>query len=157
MDRILELRDGELNVADQGAVRVLDRKLLQVAQQNIGVSENIRIALTGGSGQALLALDDRIVNLKAGWLAGATFGGKATSFPYDQVSAIKLKAGPANAVLQVHSSAFQQLRSAATGRRTRSTTQSSFRTASRCQARRRRGGNRTSTRSEAGLQGGMAR
>jgi Short C-terminal domain len=39
-------------------------------------------------------------------MSGATLGGKATSFPYEQVSALELKAGPLNAVLQVHSSAF---------------------------------------------------
>jgi hypothetical protein len=94
-------------MADQGALDVLDGKLRKVAQQNVGPTENVRAALKGNSGQALLALDDRLVILKAGLMVGATLGGKATSFPYGQVSAIELKAGPLNAVLQIHSSAFQ--------------------------------------------------
>ncbi len=97
----------EEEVADQTALGVLDAKLQRVAQQNIANSETVRVALKGNSGQALLALDDRLVVLKAGWLVGATFGGKATSFPYEQISAIELRTGPINAVLQIQSSAFQ--------------------------------------------------
>jgi len=87
-------------------LRVLPAKTLRLAQQNIGPGENVHVCLVGVRGQAMVALDDRLLVLKAGFMAGATFGGKATSFPYDQITGIEVQHGPLTGVLRVETASF---------------------------------------------------
>lgn len=71
------------------------------AEAHLGPDENVLIALVGSNGQALLALDDRLVIVKPGYMAGATFGAKVTSFPYRDISAIEVNTTWMSGVIEV--------------------------------------------------------
>lgn len=80
---------------------------MKLAQQHIGPAENVHVCLVGQSGQAIVALDDRLLVLKAGFMAGATLGGKAESFPFHQITGIEMKLGPITGVLVIQTASFQ--------------------------------------------------
>jgi hypothetical protein len=88
-------------------LRTLTGKTLRLAQESIGPAENVHVCLVGLRGQALVALDDRLLVLKAGFMAGATFGGKAVSFPYQQITGIEVHHGPATGVVIIQTAAYQ--------------------------------------------------
>ncbi|MEI6501285.1 MAG: SHOCT domain-containing protein [Armatimonadota bacterium] len=93
--------------AARGALRLLPPKSRALADQNIGPEENVHVCLVGAGGQALVALDDRLLLVKTGFMAGATFGGKAATFPYDQVTGIEMHFGAATGVLAVQTPSYQ--------------------------------------------------
>jgi hypothetical protein len=86
---------------DQSALRVLKPKALKAAQQHIGTDETVHVCLATGGEQALIALDDRLLIVKAGYMAGRAFGAKVTSFNYAQIIGIETNVGFATGFLQV--------------------------------------------------------
>ncbi len=55
----------------------------------------------GASGQSLIAFGDRLVIIKTGLMAGASFGGKVTVFPYQDIVSIEENSGMVTAVIEV--------------------------------------------------------
>lgn len=94
-------------MADQSALRVLKGKTRKLADQSIGPSETVHVCLVGNSGQAMLALDDRLLVIKTGVMSGNAFGGKATSFPFNQITGLEVQLGLTAGVLAVQTAAFQ--------------------------------------------------
>jgi hypothetical protein len=85
---------------DMSILRPKERAL---AQQNMREGERVRFCLVGVQGQSLVALDDRLLIVKTGFMSGATLGGRATSFGYADISAIQVNTGMATGTLEVHS------------------------------------------------------
>jgi Short C-terminal domain len=88
-------------MADRSALSAVPPKTRKHAEAHLGSGENVLIALVGSSGQALLALDDRILLVKPGHMAGATFGAKVTSFPYRDISAVEVNTTWMSGVIEI--------------------------------------------------------
>jgi len=80
---------------------VLNRKVRALVEKYIRPAENVRFCLVGTGGQSIVALDDRLLVVKTGFMAGATFGGRATSFDYADISEIGVNTGLMNGTLEV--------------------------------------------------------
>jgi hypothetical protein len=91
---------------ERALLGLLPGKTRRLAERNLGPSENVQECLVGGGGQAILALNERLLVLKAGFMAGATFGGKATSFPYEHVTGIEVQVGPMTGFIQIQSASL---------------------------------------------------
>ena len=68
--------------------------------------ESIRFCLLGGN-QAIVALDDRLLVIKPGFMAGATFGARVTSFYYRDITGIEVNTGLVNGVIEINTPSYQ--------------------------------------------------
>ena len=91
---------------DHSALRLLSQKVRDAALQHISPNESVQICLVGAGGQALVALENRLLIVKAGFMAGQTFGAKVNTFDYPQIIGIEVSAGFQTAVLQVQTPNF---------------------------------------------------
>jgi hypothetical protein len=78
----------------------------RLVRGSIGSDETVFVVLVGGFGQALIALPDRMIIAKAGFMSGNSFGGKVTAFPYREVTGIEIHTGFATGVLVVQTPSF---------------------------------------------------
>jgi hypothetical protein len=63
--------------------------------------ERIEFCIVGNSDQAIVALGERIMTLKSGYMAGATLGNKVTSFPYRELSSISVTTTALSGVIEI--------------------------------------------------------
>jgi hypothetical protein len=80
----------------------LPPKTRQFIEPNLRGGDDVRFCLIGNFGQALLALQDRVIVCKPGFMAGASFGARTTAFLYSDISAIQVNSGLANATVEIH-------------------------------------------------------
>jgi hypothetical protein len=64
----------------------------------------------GSQLQTLVALSDRVVILKAGFLANASFGCRVTTIRYRDMTGIEVATGMSSAVLQVTSPSYSAVK-----------------------------------------------
>jgi hypothetical protein len=74
-------------------VEVLGKKSRKALEQNMGPGEAVEFCIAGNSDQAIVALSDRVLVIKPGHMAGASFGVKVTSFNYSDIRGIEIKTG----------------------------------------------------------------
>lgn len=79
---------------------VLPEKTRRVYDEHVG-AHDVRFVIMGTFGQAIVALTDRAVVVKAGFMAGATGGGRATSFNYTDIVGIEINTGWLSAVIEI--------------------------------------------------------
>ncbi len=94
-----------------GGAEILSKKLSRLAQQHMSDDENIEFCLlsgdVGGWNQAIVALSDRLLVIKPGFMAGATFGTRATSFYYRDINGIEVNTGLINGVIEINTPSYQ--------------------------------------------------
>lgn len=56
--------------------------------------EKVLSQCVGMSGQSLVVTDQRVLIIKTGFMAGSTFGAKATTFDYRMISSVEVRTGP---------------------------------------------------------------
>ena len=61
--------------------------------QNLKQNEVVKVVIIGAGGQAIVGTDTRLFVLKAGFLAGATFGAEVTSWSYRNLLGIQIHKG----------------------------------------------------------------
>lgn len=81
---------------------ILPRKVKSLADENIHPGENVRFCLNGNNSQSLVALDERLLIVKVGFMAGASFGGRATSFNYSDISGVQVNTGLMTGTIEIH-------------------------------------------------------
>lgn len=86
---------------------MLPKKTQQLLYQQMGADEHVEFCLVGLSGQTLVALDRRILIIKRGWLAGATFGAKVTTFAYGDITGIEVRTGAMRGWIELTTPSFQ--------------------------------------------------
>jgi hypothetical protein len=86
-------------------LNVLDRRERKLAADAIGGSKII-LCIKGVQGQGLVALSDRLVIVKSGFMSGSTFGGRASTFHYRDIGGLQLNKGLGTATLEVHTSSL---------------------------------------------------
>jgi hypothetical protein len=69
-------------------------------------SDEIRFSLRGLNGQALVALQDRLLIIKPGISAGALGGARVTTFYYSDITGVEANTGMLMGVIEVNSPAF---------------------------------------------------
>jgi len=94
-------------MADLAALQVAPDKVQRIALENMGSDETPHVVLVGSSKQTLVALDDRLMIIKPGFMAGSAFGARVTAFNYRDISAIEVNTHMLNAVVEVVASGYQ--------------------------------------------------
>lgn len=94
-------------MAITGNTEVLSKKIKRLAQENMNQNEKILFCLVGNFNQSLIALDERLLVIKVGFMAGATFGGRVTSFHYKDITGIEVNTGLINGVIEIHTPSYQ--------------------------------------------------
>lgn len=79
---------------------ILPKRTREAAEEHIGGSRVV-FTLLGLYGQALIALEDRLLIVKPGFLAGALGGVRITSFLYEDITAIELNTGIFFGVIEI--------------------------------------------------------
>lgn len=79
----------------------LSSKNQKFLASHMNEGESLEFFIVGASDQAVVALSDRLLVLKSGLLAGATFGGRAASFYYQDITSVEVNTGLLNGVIEI--------------------------------------------------------
>jgi hypothetical protein len=85
----------------EASVELLSGSLRKLALRTLAPGERVSFCLAGVTGQALLALDRRLVLLKTGRAVGRPFGGSVASYEYSEIAEVSLEVGEAYAALEI--------------------------------------------------------
>lgn len=91
-------------LADASIAARLDTmpKMRDLLNQSIEPNESVRILVVGAFNQLVVGTDRRILVLKKGLMAGATFGHKLSSWEYRTVTGIQLDTRVNSGILIIH-------------------------------------------------------
>lgn len=90
-----------------GGLEILSRRLRREFDLNTRLDEHVRFCLRGERGHALVCLDDRILILKRGFHAGATFGAMSATIFYGDVTGIQVRSHLLSGWIEIQSPSFQ--------------------------------------------------
>lgn len=90
-----------------GNIEILSKKVKMLAEENMDQDEKVLFCLVGNFNQSLIVLDKRILVIKTGFMAGATFGGRVTSFHYKDITGIEVNVGLINGVIEISTPSYQ--------------------------------------------------
>lgn len=79
----------------------------KLAERNISSDENIEFTIIGEWWQCIVVLQDRLLVVKPGFMAGATFGGRVTSFYYRDINGIEVNTGLLTGVIEINTPSYQ--------------------------------------------------
>ncbi len=82
----------------------------KLVERNMTEGENVEFVIAGAPNQVIVALQDRVLVVKHGYMAGATFGGKVTSFDYKDITGVEIQSGMFTAVIEISSPSYQGTR-----------------------------------------------
>jgi hypothetical protein len=91
----------------QSPLDVLSAKTRKHVDPALRDGEKIVAVVKGDFDQAIVALDTRLVIVKAGFMAGTAFGAKVTSFDYRNITAIEVNKKMVTAVIEVIAAGYQ--------------------------------------------------
>jgi hypothetical protein len=84
-----------------------DRRVRYLLELNMYEGERIRFAIEGMDGQLIIALDERLLVVKPGFVREPDFGGQVASIYYEDITRIKIRAGLTNRVIKIHARDYQ--------------------------------------------------
>jgi hypothetical protein len=70
--------------------------------------EKVLSQCVGMSGQSLVVTDQKVLIIKTGFMAGSTFGAKATTFDYRMISSVEVRTGPVTGALSISAGGVAQ-------------------------------------------------
>ena len=88
-------------------VEKLGSKEEKILQSIIVPGEQVIVAMKGQWNQTLVATNQRVIIIKAGWAAGATFGNKSVSFDLTNITAVEVRVGLVNGFVEVSAGGMQ--------------------------------------------------
>ena len=91
-----------------GGLEILRPRTAKLVRENVSAEEEARFCLRGPRNQCLVALDDRLMIVKRGARAGATFGGVVTTIYYVDVEAMLIRTSLRMAWLEFSSATFDR-------------------------------------------------
>lgn len=91
---------GEARAENAMKLDLLPQKTRKVYDEQVG-AHDVQFVVMGLKGQAIIALSERLVVVKAGFMAGATGGGRATSFRYEDIIGLEINTGWVTAVIEI--------------------------------------------------------
>ena len=84
-----------------------DRRVRWLLELSIHENEQLRFGIEGIDGQCIIALDERLLVIKPGYVREADFGGLATSIRYADIDSIETKVASSNSVIKINALAYQ--------------------------------------------------
>ena len=84
-----------------------DKRVTFLLERNMEEGESIRFAIEGMDGQCIIALDERLLVVKPGFVREPDFGGVVASIYYSDVDRIRTRGGRTNWVLKIHAQYYQ--------------------------------------------------
>ena len=88
-------------------IKALSWRVKRILKQNKGKEEKVLFCIVGNLKQSLVALSDRCLVIKVGFMAGATFGHRVTSFLYSNITGVEVNTGLFNAVIEICTPSYQ--------------------------------------------------
>lgn len=73
-----------------------------MVEDNLVSGEAVQLVITGMHMHSIVALDRRVLVAKVGESAGALFGGRVTSFRYEDIRAVQLNTSVTSASIELH-------------------------------------------------------
>src|SRR5918992_1126909 len=70
-----------------------DRRVRWLLELSMDEDEHVRFGIEGMDGQLIVALDERLLVVKPGFVRGTDFGGQVASVYYENITRIKIRAG----------------------------------------------------------------
>jgi hypothetical protein len=89
------------------AIADLPRKVRKAAQDHITAGEPLDFAFWGPSHQTIVAFRDRVLILKPGLMANASFGCRATTIFYRDITGVQVNTGMVMGVLEISTPSYQ--------------------------------------------------
>ena len=84
-----------------GGPEILSGRVRRALERHTHADETIRFCLKGDADHSLVALDDRLLIIKAGVFAGTAFGARVATIYYKDVTGIEVNTGLVNCVVEV--------------------------------------------------------
>ena len=84
-----------------------DRRVRYLLELSMYDDELIRFHIEGMDGQIVIALDERLLVVKPGFVREPDFGGVVASIYYSDVDRIRTRGGRTNWVLKIHAQYYQ--------------------------------------------------
>jgi Short C-terminal domain len=78
-----------------------DKKVAKLLQANLSDGEQVELYAQGNSDQTVVLTDRHVFILKTGFMAGQSFGGKATSFAYGQITAVEVRVSMMSGIFEI--------------------------------------------------------
>src|ERR671939_771920 len=79
-----------------------DRRVRYLLEDNMDEDERMRFAIEGMDGQLIVALDERLLVVKPGFVREPDFGGLVASIYFGDIDRIQTRKGRTNWVLKIH-------------------------------------------------------
>jgi hypothetical protein len=92
-----------------GGREILSKRVRRALESNIHSDETLRFCLKGDFDHSLIALDDRLLIVKAGVFAGTTFGARVATIYYKEITGIEVNTGLLNCVVEVSTASYPAL------------------------------------------------
>ena len=83
----------EIPGTDQQLIGKLRPRVRRALKENLTAGEQVRVVVPGANGQAIIGTDTRAFVCKPGFMAGAAFGSKITTWSYKQIVGIQVHKG----------------------------------------------------------------
>jgi hypothetical protein len=90
-----------------GDVSALGKKSSKALAANKRDDEEVVFCICGLNDQSIVALDDRLLVIKPGMVAGAAFGAKVTSFNYSDIRGVEVERHIMRAYIEISSAGFE--------------------------------------------------
>jgi hypothetical protein len=84
-----------------------DRRVRYLLEDNMDEDERIRFAIEGMDGQLIVALDERLLVVKPGFVREPNFGGVVASAYYSDVDGIEVRGSATNWAIKIHMPSYQ--------------------------------------------------
>jgi hypothetical protein len=84
-----------------------DRRVRWLLELSINQDEHVRFGIEGIDSQCIIALDERLLVIKPGYVRGADFGGLATSIRYADIDSIETNVASSNSVIKINALDYQ--------------------------------------------------
>jgi len=96
-----------LQKAGQQGPWLYDRRVRWLLELTITEDENVRFGIEGIDGQCIIALDERLLVIKPGYVRDTDFGGYVASIYYGDITSIETDVTASNSVIKINALDYQ--------------------------------------------------
>ena len=84
-----------------GELEKADKKIAKLLAANLSDGEQVEYFAQGNSDQTVVLTDRHVFILKTGFMAGQSFGGKAASFDYSQITSVEVRVSMLSGIFEI--------------------------------------------------------